>query len=71
MDSLRFIPWLIGSILVSVLLLGGYEYLSIMQSSSSRSGSPGWILGWWFIIALVGLVFIAFTALLVVSLLSF
>jgi len=71
MDSLRLLPWLIGAILVSALLLGGYEYLSIMQSSNGRSGSPRWISGRWFIIALVGLVFIAFTALFLVSLLSF
>jgi hypothetical protein len=70
MDSLRFIPWLIGVILVATLLLGGYEYLSILQSTNGRSSSHRWITGRWFIIALVGLVFIAFTALFLVSLTS-
>jgi hypothetical protein len=71
MDLLRFIPWLIGVILVVVLLLGGYEYLSTLQSINGHSSGGSWVPGKWFIIALVGLVFIAFTALFLVSLLSF
>lgn len=70
MDFLRFIPWIIGVILIAVLLIGGYEYLSILQSISGRPGSKALTPGKWFVIALVALAFIAFAALFLVSLLN-
>jgi hypothetical protein len=70
MDFLRFIPWIIGVILIAILLIGGYEYLSILQSINGHPGSKTLTPGKWFVIALVALAFIAFAVLFLVSLLN-
>ena len=68
---LKDLPWLLTIFLAVLLILSGLGTLSILQAINGHPHSNRWAPGRLFIAGLVGLILVAFVALLLVSLFSF
>jgi hypothetical protein len=70
-EMLAVFPWVVSILLTTILVVGSLGILSLRRAKEDATGSKSWSLGGWVIKGLIGLVILAFVALLVVSLAHF